>query len=329
MNKNGATTMPWGILALVVIVIGAIFLFTQEDAIPAITPPGEKEIIPGLCEEDTVTVSFTDIKSALRTGTSADNDVNLLKINGNEIPGFTVETDQTLTYGDNYTAYYLSTPTAGAMTAGTDYYGTVVTGVIDDCGKDYVSARPYLASSLTLWVNNDPSNATTRNGPAAQEAYSAGTSLIPTLHMQVSSQYGAFGISPNATLGDLENKGILVYIDHNGSEVTLEPAASQIKTSGVSCPPAHAVSADGGDANVTTCNGWELSTYQLSGIGTTLSLPIAVTASSTEDPKSDMNIYVEDADMFVRTDGVYEIGWYDDISGGVGVAAVTIPYYMS
>jgi len=333
INKKGATQV--GIVPILIIV-GAIlavgWFVTQEDAQLAITPTGEKAIVPGLCETDTVTVSFADLKSANRTGTTATNDVNKVTINGTgTLAGFDVLTDQTMTYGDNFVAYYMHSGTEGSLTAGTDYYGTVVSGTIDDCGKDYVSARPYLASSLTTWLNNDPSNATTRNATGAQDAYSAGTSLIPTLYLQVSTQYGAFGINPNASVDGVANKGIFLFADYNGIEIdTIEPAASLVKTSNLGCPPTHAVpSGDAAVASQTACTGWELNTYQLSGIGTTLAIPIAVTADASYDPVNDMNFFIEDADMYIHTDGSFKIDWWTDTGSGVGVAVVDEEYYIS
>jgi len=330
MNSTGKTGL--GTIAIIaVVIIGGFWFFTQEPTTQAIGDVITPAETADDCESDTVIVSFANLKSANRTGTTAINDVNRVLVNGNEIAGFDILEEQTMTIEDKYTAYYMHSGTEGGLTAGTDYYGTAVSGVIDQCGKDYVQARPYLVSSLTTWMNNDPSNATTRNAAGAQEAYGVGSSLIPTLYLQVSTQYGAFGINPNATFAGLQNKGILLFADYNGLEIdSIEPAASLVKASNLACPPTHVTpTGTAAIASQTTCKGWELNTYQLSGIGTTLSIPIAITADATYNPENDMNFFIEDADMFIHTDGSFKIGWYTDNGTGVGVAQVDEEYYIS
>lgn len=332
MNNKGKTDLG-GIAVIAVIVLAAgvflgyIPLGEGTQAIPSAKPTP----LTGGCQTDTVTVSFSDLKSALRTGTTATNDVNRVEIDGRApLTGFDILTTQTMSYGDKYTAYYTNSGTAGGLTAGTDYYGTVVQGTINTCGTDGVTARPYLASSITTWFNNDPSNATTRNAAGAQDVYGAGSQLIPTLYMQVSTQYGAYGMNPNASVGGLQNKGILLFADYNGVEIdSIEPAASLVKASNLSCPPTHAITNDGGDSNQTACTAWELNSYQLAGIGQTLAIPISITADSTYNPQNNINFFVEDADMFIHTDGSFKVDWYTDTGGGVGVAVVEIPYYLS
>ena len=187
MNSNGKTNlMGFAIIGLVI--IGALWFFQGQTPTLAIGDQDNQLLPAGTCQTDTVTVSFADLKSANRQGTTAINDVNRVVINGSEISGFDILTEQTMTINDQYKAYYTHTGTANSMTAGTDYYGIAAAGTINQCGKDYVKARPYLVSSLTTWFNNDSSNATTRNGGGSQDAYAAGTSLIPTLYMQRSEE---------------------------------------------------------------------------------------------------------------------------------------------
>lgn len=87
------------------------------------------------------------------------------------------------------------------------YYAKCITGTTADTVTKVVIPT-YALGSATIWINNDPENATTRNSTAAADTISSDDTDTPTVCVQ--------GSTANASYGDGK---ILFIFDYNSSQM--------------------------------------------------------------------------------------------------------------
>lgn len=96
----------------------------------------------------------------------------------------------------------------------TTYYAACKSGTVSKTVEKVV-IETYALGSATIWVNNDPENATTRNTAAAPDTLATLDTDTPTVCVQ--------GATANASYGDGK---ILFIFDYNSSQLDEEPIFS-------------------------------------------------------------------------------------------------------
>ncbi len=94
------------------------------------------------------------------------------------------------------------------------YYGVCKSGTVTDTVTKVV-LETYKLGTATIWVNNDPENATTRNSSSAVDTLAANDDDTPQICVQ--------GATANASYG---NGKILFAIDYNSNELDQAPQLS-------------------------------------------------------------------------------------------------------
>ena len=307
MNEHGKLDIIPILLVAIVVGGGAFLLAGGQLPVFGVTQPTDGQPVDIVCTADVTPEIVITVSDEINAGTTYTDLNAVTYVNGAFSGSQTLSTDASIdaSAGDGFVIYLIND------TGTHDYYPQVVSGNVDCAERTLVASKVKLGGAIATTIYND--NDTTENTATAAQAVGVGDNVSFRVRVRQSTNDAYFG-------GGYSDKGIGLILDYNKN------ATNTVEIIGLSSKTGEAVNpvligTPGGHTSQDTTNALGTKTYdtgvsQLKDAGDYFEVAVNFTASNTQNPATDSNMFIRVVDpvLYQNNVGAWKVDYYDEDS---------------